>query len=130
MKQPWIRTRVTRKILVNNRSYFWTIRTNINTGIIYCTVGLSDERNQTFEFLCFGGPTHERTPMYNSNLPDSVDSITPGLVRAAIEFSNAHVDWKNSKETWITYSENGFSYSEKLTYWQWECRPRSYRFEE
>lgn len=103
------KSRNIRKIEVEGVKYYWVINYDEDYGIIGCFIGLEEQPNYRFHFYRGASDKHQRYIMNGIGKEDEVDAITPGLVRQAIVFANANLDWKNTKGGNIYADAQGFS---------------------
>lgn len=96
-----------RKIKVDGRQYYYTIKLEHYGMTIQTAVGLVSTPNKRFYFSAKQGDKNivtEKSEKYNPG------TITPSIVSKAIRYVTNQTDWDNSNETiHIFYSESSFS---------------------
>lgn len=99
-----------RKITVDDIEYYWAIKYDEDYGLTACNVGLVEKSNYRFSFVRGVDESHQRYIHNSIKEKDEVKAITPGLVKEAILYANANLDWKNTSECRINSDSDGFSH--------------------
>ncbi len=96
-----------RKINVQEKTYYWTVKTSYQSLCFVVGIGLVSEPNKHVMFLIKHKDPWLHFPEKTYN---EVNRITPKLIRDAIVFANSNNDikWSGKKDSVFQYEEGQF----------------------